>query len=81
MCAVLVDLTPPETGDVIDGLRPNFDDVRFSVHQATVSAQWRDFRDPESGVVSYEVQVHRAAYVLDYWLVTSRMVMWWEWWW
>lgn len=58
---VLVDLTEPETGEVIDGLNPNFQDLRFSVHAASVSAQWRGFRDPESDVIQYQVQVKRAA--------------------
>ena len=60
VCAVLVDLTAPETGEVIDGLRANFEDIRFSVHPATVAAQWRNFQDPESGITQYEVQVERA---------------------
>ncbi|KAL8609977.1 hypothetical protein ACOMHN_029470 [Nucella lapillus] len=58
---VLIDLTAPQTGDVIDGLRPGFADVKYSVHQATVAAQWRGFSDPESGMTLYEVQVERAA--------------------
>ena len=55
-----MDLTAPETGDVIDGLSANFEDVSFSVQPATVAAQWRNFGDPESGILQYEVQVQRA---------------------
>ncbi|KAK7494165.1 hypothetical protein BaRGS_00014638, partial [Batillaria attramentaria] len=58
---VLVDLTAPEAGEVIDGLDPDFNDLSFTVHKATVAARWRGFTDPESDIIQYDVQVQRAA--------------------
>lgn len=57
---VLVDLTPPKEGKVIDGLSENFEDLHFSVHKSTVAARWQGFSDSESGIMQYEVQIERA---------------------
>ncbi|XP_048258679.1 uncharacterized protein LOC124137747 [Haliotis rufescens] len=57
---VIVDLTPPVPGEVVDGIRKGFDDVEFSTHVATVGTQWRNHSDPESDIREYAVQVLRA---------------------
>ncbi|KAK3609657.1 hypothetical protein CHS0354_035942 [Potamilus streckersoni] len=57
---VLVDLTPPVEGQVVDGELLDFQDLDFSSSKVTVAVQWRDFRDPESHIRHYEVQVQRA---------------------
>jgi capsid protein len=44
-------------GDIIDGKLYGFKDVSYSSQRATVSAQWRNFRDPESKIIDYEAQV------------------------
>ncbi|XP_046562947.1 uncharacterized protein LOC124271840 [Haliotis rubra] len=43
---VIVDLTAPVPGDVVDGIRHSFVDVEFSTHVATVGTQWRNHSDP-----------------------------------
>ncbi|XP_048258717.1 uncharacterized protein LOC124137708 isoform X1 [Haliotis rufescens] len=57
---VIVDLTPPVPGEVVDGIRDVFDDVEFSTHVATVGTQWRNHSDPESDIREYAVQILRA---------------------
>ncbi|VDI79784.1 Hypothetical predicted protein [Mytilus galloprovincialis] len=54
---VTVDLTEPESGEVIDGVQTGFTDLKFSPSTAKVGAQWNGFHDPESGIQQYEVSV------------------------
>jgi hypothetical protein len=55
-----VDLTEPESGEVVDGKDPAFKDLQFTTSQAKVQLQWRGFQDPESLIKQYEVQVESA---------------------
>ncbi|XP_048250793.1 uncharacterized protein LOC124111176 [Haliotis rufescens] len=57
---VIVDLTPPVAGEVVDGRSANFTDTAFSLHVATVATQWRGYTDPESNIREYAVEVLRA---------------------
>lgn len=57
---VLVDLTEPESGEVIDGKEATFTDLQFTTNQAKVELQWRNFQDPESLIKQYEVLVESA---------------------
>ncbi|XP_048258676.1 uncharacterized protein LOC125384201 [Haliotis rufescens] len=57
---VIVDLSPPVPGEVVDGIQDGFDDVEFSTHVATVGTQWRNHSDPESDIREYAVQILRA---------------------
>ena len=51
----MIDLTPPVAGTVIDGTLEGFTDLAYSASIARVSLQWKDFEDPESGILSYSV--------------------------
>ena len=55
----MIDLTPPVEGTVIDGDTEDFVDQEYSASSARVSLQWKDFYDPESGILSYSVKVLR----------------------
>ena len=57
---VLVDLSAPVPGEVVDGLMDNFNDLDFTSSQAKVEAQWKDYYDPESNIKQYDVQVSSA---------------------
>ena len=57
---VVVDLTKPVPGTVIDGKLDNFQDLEFTSSRAKVEAQWKDYYDPESLIKQYEVQVSSA---------------------
>ncbi|XP_041378093.1 uncharacterized protein LOC121390363 [Gigantopelta aegis] len=57
---VLVDLTPPVAGEIIDGKLGGFEDISFSLHRATVAAQWRNFSDMESDIRDFELEITRA---------------------
>ena len=57
---MLVDLTKPVPGQVIDGLLDNFQDLEFTSSQAKVEAQWKNYYDPESLIKQYDVQVSSA---------------------
>ncbi|ESO82597.1 hypothetical protein LOTGIDRAFT_236952 [Lottia gigantea] len=57
---VTVDLTIPVTGEVVDGIKPNMEDIEFSAATATISGQWKGQYDPESSIKSYEIQILRA---------------------
>lgn len=59
---VLVDLTSPMTGEVVDGKEASFTDVQYTTSRAKVEVQWRGYSDPESFINNYQVQVHRARY-------------------
>jgi hypothetical protein len=61
--AVLVDLTKPVPGQVIDGNTVTFTDVKYTTSQAKVDLQWRNYYDPESNISHYDVKVYRAEYV------------------
>ena len=56
---MIVDLTPPEAGVIVDGLEPNFHDVAFSSESATITSQWENYTDPESGIRDHKVSVYR----------------------
>lgn len=64
--SVLVDLTEPESGDVIDGKEATFTDLQFTTNQAKVELQWRNFEDPESLIKQYEVLVESAKWVTSF---------------
>ena len=51
----VVDLTPPNVGVVLDGLR--YHDVRAQSNTSSYSVRWFGFNDPESGIHHYEVAV------------------------
>ena len=55
--SVTVDMTPPTTGEVLDGLEPDVD-LEFSSHRATVSANWDGFGDPESDIIAQSITVY-----------------------
>ncbi|XP_067658325.1 uncharacterized protein [Haliotis asinina] len=57
---VIVDMTPPIQGDIVDGRSPSFRDQKFSTQKATIGAEWRAFSDPESSLREYSVQILRA---------------------
>ncbi|ESO91907.1 hypothetical protein LOTGIDRAFT_176774, partial [Lottia gigantea] len=57
---VIVDLTVPVEGEVVDGKRDNFTDIQFSGATATVAGQWKGQFDPESSIKSLAVQILRA---------------------
>ena len=55
---VVVDWTPPESGDVMDGnltspVSQEFIDVDYQNEKEALSAHWSGFQDTESGVVEY----------------------------
>ncbi|XP_072033446.1 LOW QUALITY PROTEIN: uncharacterized protein [Amphiura filiformis] len=56
---VIVDLTPPEAGLIIDGLDPEFRDLVYSSEAATITSQWVNYTDPESGIRDYKISVYR----------------------
>ena len=58
--AVLVDLTPPVTGTLVDGNDPSYVDLEFTSNRVTVSLEWKDFHDPESTIYNYKVRVYKA---------------------
>ena len=60
-CAVRVDTSPPLTGYVRDGTDREIE-VQFSSSQATVAANWGDFRDYESSISLYVVSVYRTRF-------------------
>ncbi|XP_076085507.1 uncharacterized protein LOC143056307 [Mytilus galloprovincialis] len=57
---VLVDLSAPVPGEVVDGMMDNFIDLDYTSSQAKVEAQWKDYYDPESTIKQYDVQVSSA---------------------
>lgn len=59
---VLVDLSKPVPGEVVDGLAEDFTDVQFTTSQTKVELQWRNFFDPESNISHYDVKVYRAKF-------------------
>lgn len=60
LCTVLVDLTEPVAGEVVDGSANDFTDLQFTTSQAKVELQWRNYYDPESNISRYDVKVYRA---------------------
>ena len=60
---VLVDLSEPVPGEVVDGSADDFTDLQFTTSQAKVELQWRDYYDPESNISHYDVKVYRAKFV------------------
>ncbi|XP_062596534.1 uncharacterized protein LOC134257978, partial [Saccostrea cucullata] len=57
---VLVDLTEPVAGEVVDGSAEDFTDLQFTTSQAKIELQWRNYLDPESNISHYDVKVYRA---------------------
>ena len=57
-----MDLTKPIPGDVVDGIRTDFDDIQFSASPARVEVQWTNYSDPESTIEKYEVKVEAIRY-------------------
>ncbi|XP_076085326.1 uncharacterized protein LOC143056125 [Mytilus galloprovincialis] len=72
---VLVDLSAPVSGKVVDGLQDNFGDLDFTSSQAKVEAQWKDYYDPESSIKQYDVQVSSAQNMSNDFLVIREWVM------
>ena len=60
---MLVDLSEPVPGEVVDGSAADFTDLQFTTSQAKVELQWRDYYDPESNISHYDVKVFRAKFV------------------
>ena len=56
---MIVDLTPPAAGVIVDGLESKFHDVAFSSESATITSQWENYTDPESGIRDHKVSVYR----------------------
>ncbi|XP_064643636.1 uncharacterized protein LOC135497734 [Lineus longissimus] len=54
---VIIDLTPPVKGEVVDGSLQGFRDVNISSISSIVAGQFRGFNDPESGINDTEIQV------------------------
>ena len=52
-----MDLTPPTTGIVHDGLTPG-EDIKYSSRPSTVDANWEGFEDPESGIYSQTLHIY-----------------------
>ena len=55
---VVVDWTPPESGDVVDGnvtspISHEYVDVDYQLEKGVLSAHWSGFQDVESGIVEY----------------------------
>jgi hypothetical protein len=59
-----VDTTIPVPGEVVDGKEASFTDVQYTTSRAKVEVQWRGYSDPESFIDNYQVQVHRARYIV-----------------
>ena len=57
---VLVDLTKPVPGEIVDGTADNFTDLKYTTSQAKVSLQWKNFYDPESNISHFDVKVYKA---------------------
>ncbi|XP_071959997.1 uncharacterized protein [Antedon mediterranea] len=55
---VLIDVTPPVEGHLLDGLLPDNEDLQYSSAPATVSGQWYNFTDPESGIDDVIVTIY-----------------------
>ena len=65
MCSisVVIDVTPPESGFVVDGSLDNFADLEFSSFKSTVELQWHGFSDPESRIKEYDIKIMKRGYV------------------
>ena len=55
---IVVDWTPPESGDVVDGnvtspISQEYVDVDYQHEKGVLSAHWSGFQDVESGIVEY----------------------------
>ncbi|XP_033121447.1 uncharacterized protein LOC117120538 [Anneissia japonica] len=55
---VLIDITPPNEGDLLDGILFGNRDIQYSSSPATVSGQWYNFTDPESGIDNFLISVY-----------------------
>ncbi|XP_033105583.1 uncharacterized protein LOC117107873 isoform X2 [Anneissia japonica] len=55
---VLIDKTPPVEGELLDGILANNIDLQYSSAPATVSGQWQNFTDPESGIDDFVISVY-----------------------
>ncbi|XP_052073991.1 uncharacterized protein LOC127711867 [Mytilus californianus] len=55
---VLIDTTAPVKGWIVDGNIGKKHDMNFSSETAEVSSMWGGFSDPESGIVSYNLDVY-----------------------
>ena len=55
---VVVDWTPPESGDVVDGndtspISHEYVDIDYQRKKGVLSAHWSGFQDVESGIDAY----------------------------
>ncbi|XP_076076023.1 uncharacterized protein LOC143046845 [Mytilus galloprovincialis] len=71
---VTVDLTAPESGEVIDGVQTDFTDLQYSASTAKVGAQWEGYHDPESGIQQYGVQVEISSNNTDHYEVVRDWI-------
>ena len=59
MCAVRIDASPPIGGGVFDGDVEGVE-TSYSSSYTSVSANWNNFRDYESGIQLYTVNIYRS---------------------
>ncbi|XP_063447918.1 uncharacterized protein LOC134727466 [Mytilus trossulus] len=55
---VLIDTTAPVKGWIVDGNTGKYHDMNFSSETAEIASMWGGFSDPESGIVSYNLDVY-----------------------
>ncbi|XP_067684738.1 uncharacterized protein [Haliotis asinina] len=55
---VVLDVTAPRTGNVIDGTRD--EDIQYQASRTFLGCKWQGFQDPESGLDHYEWRVGTA---------------------
>ncbi|VDI44467.1 Hypothetical predicted protein, partial [Mytilus galloprovincialis] len=55
---VLIDTTAPVKGWIVDGNIGKKHDMNFSSETAEVTSMWGGFSDPESGIVSYNLDIY-----------------------
>lgn len=56
---VLIDLSPPEPGAVVDGRLDHFEDLEFSSSKSSVDLQWKKSSDSESGIKQQDVKISK----------------------
>ena len=73
---MLVDSTPPNPGQIYDGLSPGID-LEFSSDAFSVRAHWINFTDNESGISHYIITVYYSEVDSEYRLAyTERLSNW-----
>ena len=59
---MLIDLSPPEPGAVVDGRLDHFEDLEFSSSKSSADLQWKKSSDSESGIKQQDVKVSKQRY-------------------